>query len=60
MRIIGVDKDSIFQAMDAITNAISDSCFPEVPRNYIEDAHNSLKIQAFSSCICTDIDIKYI
>lgn len=29
-KIVGVDRESIFQTMDAITNAISDSCEPRI------------------------------
>ncbi|MGE1064811.1 Predicted transcriptional regulator, contains HTH domain [Megasphaera paucivorans] len=45
MRIIGVDKDSIFQAMDAITNAISDSCFPMIiPDITVQEVDNKAVI----------------
>jgi predicted HTH transcriptional regulator len=29
-KIVGMDRDSVFQKMDAITNAISDSCEPRI------------------------------
>ena len=29
-QVVGVDNDSLFQAMDALTNAISDSCEPQI------------------------------
>ena len=29
-QVVGVDNDSLFQAMDALTNAISDSCAPQI------------------------------
>lgn len=29
-KIIGVDNDILFQTMDALTNAISDSCEPQI------------------------------
>lgn len=29
-KIVGVDRESIFRTMDAITNAISDSCEPRI------------------------------
>lgn len=39
--IIGIDRDVVFQQMDAITNAISDSCqptiIPDVTLRTIED-----------------------
>ena len=28
--VVGVDKDSVFQVMDAIANAVSDSCTPQI------------------------------
>lgn len=29
-KVVGVDNDSLFQTMDALTNAISDSCEPQI------------------------------
>ena len=29
-QVVGVDNDSLFQAMDALTNAIADSCEPQI------------------------------
>lgn len=29
-QVVGVDNDSLFQTMDALTNAISDSCEPQI------------------------------
>ena len=29
-KVVGVDKDSVFQNMDRIANAISDSCEPQI------------------------------
>lgn len=29
-QVVGVDNDSLFQIMDALTNAISDSCEPQI------------------------------
>ena len=28
--VVGIDEDSIYKTMDAITNAISDSCMPQI------------------------------
>lgn len=39
--VIGIDKDTIFKTMDAITNAISDSCepiiLPDISLQDVED-----------------------
>ena len=41
LEVAGMDTDTIFQTMDAITNAISDSCepkiFPDVTLQTVED-----------------------
>ena len=41
LEVVGMDPDTIFQAIDAITNAISDSCepriFPDVTLQTVED-----------------------
>ena len=29
-KVIGVDKDSVFEMMDSIANAVSDSCTPQI------------------------------
>lgn len=39
--VVGVDNDTVFQTMDAITNAISDSCFPPIfPDVSLHTIHN--------------------
>ena len=30
LEVVGMDEDSIYKTMDAITNAISDSCMPQI------------------------------
>lgn len=40
-KIVGIDSESVFQTMDSITNAISDSCepaiIPDVSLRTVED-----------------------
>ena len=32
-RVTGVDRDSVFKTMDRISNAVSDSCIPQIVPN---------------------------
>ena len=45
--IIGIPEDSIFQEIDAITNAISDSCLPTIiPDVYLQNINDKIVIVA--------------